>query len=505
MTRPNLLACAVAASLVLLVGPAYAATNLVTNGSFETGTYQPNQFTICQCNIRPGTAAATAMTGWTVVAPANALPASGIDWLQNYPQYLPLPSDGTKNIDLSGDAPGAVQQSVTTTAGSGYTLSFDVGSNNDPSVVSTAAHSLEVIAGPVNQTFTIPRATSGYAHETVHFTAATNLTLIEFISADSPPTGTGPVIDNVVLVPGGGQPEVEDDCDDGGWTTLSDGSGNPFPSQAACIAFATNTTLSSTLPSGVCNNITFTGTFSTLGVDGFAGDASVPNGATCVLAPGSVVTHDFTVGQGATLYVEGATIDHDLTAQMPKGIDMENGITVDHNLNINQIQGVPAGEPANEFCKLVVLGSTSISSAGPQAPIDMSCSTLEANRLAGNLSVSGNSGPITIENADVGKNATVSGNTYSVTVVGNTVKGNLAITNNTRPATLPVDVYAITTAYNNHVRGKATCSGNAKGSSCKVSSGKGSSLAKSGSKKHKGPGTTNSSHRHVKKTRHAKK
>ncbi len=96
---------ALAATLALLVGPAYAATNLVTNGSFASGAYQPNQFTICECNIRPGDAAATAITGWSVVAPANALPASGIDWLQNYPQYLPLPSDGTKNLDPPATRP----------------------------------------------------------------------------------------------------------------------------------------------------------------------------------------------------------------------------------------------------------------------------------------------------------------------------------------------------------------------------------------------------------------
>ncbi len=52
-------------------------------------------------------------------------------------------------------------------------------------------------------------------------------------------------------------------------------------------------------------------------------------------------------------------------------------------------------------------------------------------------------------------------------------------------ATLPVDVYAVTTAYNNHVKDTARCAGNAKGSSCKVSGAgaTGSSLAP-GAKNH---------------------
>ncbi len=338
---------------------------------------------------------------------------------------------------------------------------------------------------------------SGYASETMHFTAATNLTLIEFQDEDNPPTAGGPVIDNVVLSAGGGQPEVEDDCDNGGRTTLTDASGTPFPNAASCYAFATGTTVRAVLmPSGQCVGTTFTGIS--------PGDVQVPAGATCVMAPGAIVQGNLTV-RSSTLYFEGATVTNDLMGQDPVGIDMENGGNIGNNLNINALQLVPAGEPANEFCNLRVSGNTTIKSGGPLAPVDMSRSTLEANRVAGNLRVVGNNGPVTIAGASVGRDATVSTNTYSVSVVGNTVKGNLAITDNKRPATLPRDVYAITTAYNDHVKGTARCAGNAKGSSCKVSSGTGSSLATHGSKKHKASGSTRSHHRPAKKARHARK
>ena len=75
-----------------------------------------------------------------------------------------------------------------------------------------------------------------------------------------------------------------------------------------------------------------------------------------------MLNRDFTVRQNATLYVEGATVDGELVAHRPQGIDMENGITVGRRLTINRIQGVPAGEPANEFCNLNV-GDVHITSA----------------------------------------------------------------------------------------------------------------------------------------------
>ncbi len=362
--RPRLLASTIVAALAVLAGAALAApVNLVANGSFEDGNYQPNAFTICECDIEANTPQATAITGWTVVAPVDALPDSGIDWLQDYPQYVPPPSDGVKNIDLSGDSPGAIEQALATTAGTGYTLTFDVGSNADPSVMSAAPHTLTVIAGPTSQSYSIPRATSGYLHESLHFTASSSSSLLEFISTDNPPTGGGPVIDDVVVTAGTGEPGSEDDCDNGGWMTLIDGRGNPFASAAACYAFATGTTLEVSLPrGGRCDNVTFTGVFD--------GSVEVPRNATCVLAPGAVITTDVTVRLDATLYVEGATVGRSLLAHRPLGVDMQNGGTVGRNLVVHRIQDVPAGEPTNEFCNLDVGGRTSITSVGPQAPID---------------------------------------------------------------------------------------------------------------------------------------
>ncbi len=107
--------------------------NLVVNGRFEAGNYVPNQFTICECDIQPNTPQATAITGWTVVAPADALPDTGIDWLQDYsPVHTAAVGRHGELLDMSGDAPGAIEQIVPTTPGTGYTVTFDIGSNSDP-------------------------------------------------------------------------------------------------------------------------------------------------------------------------------------------------------------------------------------------------------------------------------------------------------------------------------------------------------------------------------------
>ncbi len=210
----------------------------------------------------------------------------------------------------------------------------------------------------------------------------------------------------------------------------------------------------------MCDNVTFAGTYT--------GNARVPKGAICVLEPTAVISHNLTVEQGATLYSEGATVRHDLIAHMPHGIDLDNGATVGHDLEISKLQAVPAGEPANQLCNLNVGHNTNITGARRQAPIDMSCSAPAADHVVNDLRVTGNDGPVTVENASVGKDATVSANAYSVTVVGNMIGGDLTITHNKRPVALPRDVYAITTGYNNRVGGKAKCSRDAKGSTCKV-------------------------------------
>ncbi len=458
--RPKLLGGALVATLALIAAPAFAApVNLVQNGSFELGNYVPNQFTICECSIKPNTPQASAIANWTVVAPPGALPDSGIDWLQNFPDAaIPQPSDGVKNIDLSGDDPGAIQQSVATTAGVSYTVTFDVGSNEDPSVPSTAAHTLEVLAGPADQTFTIPRTTVGYLHDQLIFTATSSSSLLEFIDTDTPATSEGPVLDNVALfaTPLTRTATTEDSCENGGFSSEANASGTVFSSQAACDAFVTGTTLSATLSNGQCNNITFTGDYH--------GDVTVPQGATCVLAPGAVVEHDLNVQKGATLYDEGATVQHDFQAQQANGVDIDPGSQVGHDLNINGLTGVPATETANEICGANIGHDMTIQNSAAGAPVEAGCADEGGNSVGHDINVNNNAGPVTVDDNTSGHDLNVNNNTGGATVMSDT-SGHDINTNNNKPGAL--------IAGGNSASHNDNCQGNAAGSNCNAPVGGG--------------------------------
>ncbi len=500
--RTKLLGAAMLATLALIAAPAFAApVNLVQNGSFELGNYVPNQFTICECSIKPNTPQASAIANWTVVAPPGALPDSGIDWLQNFPDAaIPQPSDGVKNIDLSGDDPGAIQQSVATTAGVSYTVTFDVGSNEDPSVPSTAAHTLEVLAGPADQTFTIPRTTVGYLHEQLVFTATSSSSLLEFIDTDTPATSEGPVLDNVdlfVTPPLTRTATTEDSCENGGFSTESNVvGGTAFTSQAACDAFVTGTTLTSTLPfGGICSNVTFTGTFN--------GAVIVPIGKTCLLAPGSIVNGSVALLPGSTLFDEGATIRYSLSGVSPNGVDIDPGSQIGGSLNIVGLTGVPATESANEICGATVGLSLTVTGSGAHAPVEVGCADEGGNRVGGDIIVDVNCGPVTVadntaDDLDVSwnlGNVTATGNNVSgnatadsdfgtVTVNGNNVKydldvsgdgGATSVGNNTvtHDLTMTFDKPGGVQAAGNTAGHRTTCQNNAAGSSCGAPTGHG--------------------------------
>lgn len=101
-----------------------AHANLVTNGSFESGAFVANlgQGTM----IVPG-GNSTTITGWTV----NALPLA---WINSPNPWGLAASDGSFFLDLTGGQTGApysgVSQTIATTPGTVYNLSFDLGSSN---------------------------------------------------------------------------------------------------------------------------------------------------------------------------------------------------------------------------------------------------------------------------------------------------------------------------------------------------------------------------------------
>jgi len=191
MLASKLTGIAVAMGLLTTV-PVQA--NLLVNGSFEQGP-NPGTFT----NLAIGS---TATTGWTVTL-------DNIDYVGS----LWVAADGSRSLDLEGSAgtcdlvtpncPGGIAQSFTTVAGQQYVVTFDLAVNvfNFP-VIKT----VHVSAAGQSQNFSFNTtghnaASMGWVLDSWTFTAFGPTTTLEFDSADSPPTGWGPALDNVSVNP----------------------------------------------------------------------------------------------------------------------------------------------------------------------------------------------------------------------------------------------------------------------------------------------------------------
>ncbi len=166
----------VSAVAVLGLGFPLRASNLLVNGSFELGDFVPTE---------PGfmvlSSGATAMTGWTVTG-------NGLGW-----DSAPNPdgltaSDGSYFLDLTSDydtSPyGGVQQTVATTIGLQYQLTFDVGTDlnfdSDEGSFPAIPVGIQATAGSSSGTFT---TTTPVAHDqwqsfTFDFTATSTSTAI---------------------------------------------------------------------------------------------------------------------------------------------------------------------------------------------------------------------------------------------------------------------------------------------------------------------------------------
>jgi hypothetical protein len=128
-----------------LQGASAWAANLLTNGSFDGGTYSFGGDGAQ--DLAPGS---TTITGWTVITNDVApIAASNI--------YSIIPEDGNVSLDLQGYTDGSpyggVQQSITTQVGAQYQMKFWVGVQNDVSI-GVGPASVTAIAGSTSQNFT---------------------------------------------------------------------------------------------------------------------------------------------------------------------------------------------------------------------------------------------------------------------------------------------------------------------------------------------------------------
>jgi Protein of unknown function (DUF642)/PEP-CTERM motif len=154
--------------MAILLATAFAAAgsaqaNDLVNGSFELGTHTNDGN-----NTETFLAGATAITGWTTVG-------SHVSWIADPNPFLLTAQDGSRFLDLTGYTAGApfggVTQTITTTPGASYVLTFQLGSYTarwgGPPVSITAS------AGGTSQLFTdaATHTASTWTLETLDFTA----------------------------------------------------------------------------------------------------------------------------------------------------------------------------------------------------------------------------------------------------------------------------------------------------------------------------------------------
>jgi hypothetical protein len=174
-------------------GSPAAASNLLNNGSFETGSYafggDGGE------NLLPG---ATTITGWKVIT-------NDVAALKNGNSYSIAAEDGNISLDLQSytdSSPyGGVQQMITTNAGQKYELSFWIGVQNSSSITRGPA-SVTATAGSASETSTNTLNGSGQQWEQfqLKFTAPGSSTTVS-LAGTSTAGGFYIGLDNALVVP----------------------------------------------------------------------------------------------------------------------------------------------------------------------------------------------------------------------------------------------------------------------------------------------------------------
>jgi len=171
--------CAITTGIALMSG-GIAQANLLSNGSFETPA---------STNVPSLPVGSTYLTGWTVYNQEIAHIPNGA--------FSLFASDGLYSLDLAGYHDflpyGGVQQTIATTAGAVYDISFDVGAVN-------GVTSVEVTAGSLLGAATSSAQQSNVGVWTTYnstFTALGSLTTISLKGTGASSGGTYVGLDNV--------------------------------------------------------------------------------------------------------------------------------------------------------------------------------------------------------------------------------------------------------------------------------------------------------------------
>ena len=180
--------------------PADAAPNLIENGSFESPAVTP-----CSDAYNcPGQGFEDLTPANNPIIPGWTIGGVGIDLNNNHWQA----EDGVQSVDLAGNGPGSVSQTVTTVAGETYTLSWWMAGNPDDPGNGYLIKTMDVywggatpVADPSFNTAGHTDASMGWVEEQVNLTATSTSTTVEFADASAGATGYGATLDNVSLTP----------------------------------------------------------------------------------------------------------------------------------------------------------------------------------------------------------------------------------------------------------------------------------------------------------------
>lgn len=166
---------------------------LLTNGSFEDGP-EPDPM---GPGFTPMEAGSSQIPGWTVTR-------GSIDYIGPYWQH----ADGRRSIDVNGNAPGAIAQTIRTKPGRKYRVTFSLSGNfcggAEPQikrlVVSAADRREEFAFDTTGRNY----EDMGWKSHTWEFTATTEETTLEFVSTTELPVACGPALDKVSVKEVGG-------------------------------------------------------------------------------------------------------------------------------------------------------------------------------------------------------------------------------------------------------------------------------------------------------------
>jgi choice-of-anchor C domain-containing protein len=222
-------AISVVAMVALAASPVLAFAG-VTNGSFESGTFSGAPFDTLN-------AGSTDLEGWTI-------DSGSVDWIGSYWQA----ADGARSIDLDGNAAGAISQTLATTIGNTYDVTFALSGNP---FGGAAAKTLTVGAsGAASQSFTFDIGIAGnssgdmkWATQVYSFVATSATTVLTFTSTT--PGAFGPALDDISVAETAPPTEppteppaaTKAECMDGGWQTVVDAHGNGFKNQGDCVSY----------------------------------------------------------------------------------------------------------------------------------------------------------------------------------------------------------------------------------------------------------------------------